>query len=427
MAYALAPWDPPTQLSVAGRLAIWLVVVVLAVLWQIRAVMHSPHPWLRAVQGAALGVTLLILPFATAYASISAADPATFTQPMTRLDAFYFTVTVFATVGFGDIAPVSEPARLLVTVQMLADLVLIGMIVKVLVGAAQRRRESLGPRVRPGRDPVTGAAVTGCGAVTGRLAAVLVVLVAANVWVHVGPGRAQLLTQPAAAVLLLVLGRWAGLSWADLGVGVPAARVGLLVGLVGAYSSRPGTRSRCAVPRVHGAFLDTRYDVGLRRPGSPPLVAIPLSTVVLEESAFRGVIWGPDRGRRRARDRHGRLVGAVRALARPARPRPRPDEHGDRDRRLSVRRTVTVVASTVAGTAFAGLLLAELRLRTGSLLAPIAVHWAANGIGVVASAWVWRRRAARPVKRPEGSPARDEVVPRGHEDSEGVPRQGRES
>ena len=48
--------------------------------------------------------------------------------------------------GFGDISPVSEPARLLVTVQMLADLVLIGTIVKVLVGAAQRRREALGPR-----------------------------------------------------------------------------------------------------------------------------------------------------------------------------------------------------------------------------------------------------------------------------------------
>jgi voltage-gated potassium channel len=154
VAYALAPRDPPTELSVAVRLAIWLVVVVLAVLWQIRAVMRSSHPWLRALQGAALSVALLVLPFATAYASISAADPATFTQPLTRLDALYFTVTVFATVGFGDISPVSEPARLLVTVQMLADLVLIGMIVKVLVGVAQRRRESLGPRVRP-RDRET--------------------------------------------------------------------------------------------------------------------------------------------------------------------------------------------------------------------------------------------------------------------------------
>ena len=37
---------------------------------------------------------------------------------------------------------------MIVTVQMLADLILIGIIVKVLVGVAQRRRESLGPRWR---------------------------------------------------------------------------------------------------------------------------------------------------------------------------------------------------------------------------------------------------------------------------------------
>lgn len=62
---------------------------------------------------------------------------------MTRVDALYFTVTVFATVGFGDLAAVAEPARVVVTVQMLADLVLIGVIVKVLAGAAQQRRRAL--------------------------------------------------------------------------------------------------------------------------------------------------------------------------------------------------------------------------------------------------------------------------------------------
>jgi hypothetical protein len=147
-AYALAPWDRGTDLSALAQLAVWLVVIVAAVIWQIRAVMRSSHPWLRAVEGAAIGVALLLVPFAAAYAQLSQDDPATFTQPLSRLDAFYFTVTIFSTVGFGDISPVSGPARLLVTVQMLADLALIGTIVKVLVGAAQRRREALGPRVR---------------------------------------------------------------------------------------------------------------------------------------------------------------------------------------------------------------------------------------------------------------------------------------
>jgi voltage-gated potassium channel len=144
--YARAPWDRWDGLSSAWQLAIWFVALVLAVGWQIRAVMRSTHPWLRAVEGAALSVALLLLPFAAAYTGMSEAIPASFTQPLGRIDAFYFTVTVFATVGFGDIAAVSAPARILVTVQMLADLVLIGVIVKVLVGAAQRRRQTLGPR-----------------------------------------------------------------------------------------------------------------------------------------------------------------------------------------------------------------------------------------------------------------------------------------
>lgn len=54
-----------------------------------------------------------------------------------RSDALYFTMTVFSTVGFGDITPVSEPARLLITGQMAVDLVLIGVAARVLVGAVQ--------------------------------------------------------------------------------------------------------------------------------------------------------------------------------------------------------------------------------------------------------------------------------------------------
>ena len=43
-------------------------------------------------------------------------------QPLTRADALYFAVTVFSTVGFGDITPESEAARVVLIVQMLGDL-----------------------------------------------------------------------------------------------------------------------------------------------------------------------------------------------------------------------------------------------------------------------------------------------------------------
>jgi hypothetical protein len=57
-------------------------------------------------------------------------EPNSFTQPMTRIDSIYFTVTTFATVGYGDIAPVTENARLTATLQMVVDLVLIGLVAR---------------------------------------------------------------------------------------------------------------------------------------------------------------------------------------------------------------------------------------------------------------------------------------------------------
>jgi membrane protease YdiL (CAAX protease family) len=58
------------------------------------------------------------------------------------------------------------------------------------------------------------------------------------------------------------------------------------------------------------------------------------------------------------------------------------------------RRTGLVVLGTVVGTALAGIVLAELRRRTGSLMAPVLVHSAANGCAVVVSSQAWARRRA---------------------------------
>ena len=64
-------------------------------------------------------VPWFLLLFARAYVTMANANPANFsTHPLTRTDALYFTVTVFATVGFGDITAVSQSARLEVTTQL---------------------------------------------------------------------------------------------------------------------------------------------------------------------------------------------------------------------------------------------------------------------------------------------------------------------
>lgn len=53
-------------------------------------------------------------------------------QALTRTDSLYFTVTVFATVGFGDISPASQAARLAVTAQMILNLIVVGLGVRLL-------------------------------------------------------------------------------------------------------------------------------------------------------------------------------------------------------------------------------------------------------------------------------------------------------
>jgi membrane protease YdiL (CAAX protease family) len=53
----------------------------------------------------------------------------------------------------------------------------------------------------------------------------------------------------------------------------------------------------------------------------------------------------------------------------------------------------------VAFTTFAGFLLSFLRLLGGGLLAPFVLHWTANGLGILASAWVRRSMARDSVGR----------------------------
>jgi voltage-gated potassium channel len=52
---------------------------------------------------------------------------------------------VFSTVGFGDITPLTQPARVVTMVQMLGDLVVVGLVLQVMIGAVKagrQRRES---------------------------------------------------------------------------------------------------------------------------------------------------------------------------------------------------------------------------------------------------------------------------------------------
>jgi voltage-gated potassium channel len=139
--YYVLPLDRPWDSGTAVRLLIGLLVFAGVMVWQVKIIAGSRYPGVRAAEALGLVIPLYLVLFASTYFLMERASAANFTQPLTRTDALYFTVTVFATVGFGDITAKSEIARVVLIVQMLADIALLGAGIRVLLGAVQRGRE----------------------------------------------------------------------------------------------------------------------------------------------------------------------------------------------------------------------------------------------------------------------------------------------
>ena len=139
--YYLLPFDRSGTGGAVTWLVAGLVVFVGLVAFQVRAISASPFPGLRAIEALASSVPLFLALFAATYFVMARLSPGSFTAPLTRTDALYFTVTVFSTVGFGDITAKTETARLVVTGQMIADLVILGLAIKAIVGAVKRGRQ----------------------------------------------------------------------------------------------------------------------------------------------------------------------------------------------------------------------------------------------------------------------------------------------
>ena len=151
--YYRAPLDRPLNDWTAVLFAAVPILLVIAVALAVRTIIRSPRPRLQALHALAVGVPMLLVVFASIYGIVDTGQPNAFSERLSRTDGLYFTVTVFATVGFGDITPVSDLARILVTVQMVLGLLTVGVIAKLLFGAAdvaRARRSRATSDDRPG-------------------------------------------------------------------------------------------------------------------------------------------------------------------------------------------------------------------------------------------------------------------------------------
>ena len=139
--YYLLPMNEALHLSAVVRLVVGLIIFAAVTTWQIRRILRSRSPGVRAVEALAVAAPLFLLVFASTYFLMSGGESSNFSQRMNRTDSLYFTVTTFATVGFGDITATSQLARLMVTVQMILDLLILGFGLRAFLGAVHMGRQ----------------------------------------------------------------------------------------------------------------------------------------------------------------------------------------------------------------------------------------------------------------------------------------------
>jgi|SRR5208283_965113 len=144
--YYVLPLDTALETHTVLLLILCLAAFAAILTWRIRGIIQSDYPGLRAINTLAAVVPLYLLLFATTYFLMERADSAYFGQPLTRTDALYFSVTVFSTVGFGDITAKTDTARLVVTAQMLLDLIVLGFGARAILGAVNLGRQRQAPR-----------------------------------------------------------------------------------------------------------------------------------------------------------------------------------------------------------------------------------------------------------------------------------------
>ncbi len=124
--------------AAVAELVIGIALFGIVMYSQVQRVAHSHLPELDAVQSVIIAVAVFLCTYASCYFTLSRLHPSSFSQHLDRVGSLYYTVTTFGTVGYGDIAAQSHLARLLVSSQILLDLVFIALTLRVVFGVSQR-------------------------------------------------------------------------------------------------------------------------------------------------------------------------------------------------------------------------------------------------------------------------------------------------
>jgi uncharacterized protein len=223
---------------------------------------------------------------------------------------------------------------------------------------------------------------------------VVIVLAATNLIAHFTTVWASIATVPISAVVLLVLTRRRGLGWAELGLSPRHLRRGSVYALAAMAIVIGVVAIGAALPLTRPFFMADRYAT-LSGALIASMIVIPLQTVIPEELAFRGVLHGTlERvyGARGVFAAGSLLFGLWHIASSLGLTSGNKGLSGFLGGGL-LGQILGVLAAVVA-TAAAGVVFTWLRRRSGSLIAPIALHWSLNGAGALAAAIVWQTTMA---------------------------------
>ena len=222
---------------------------------------------------------------------------------------------------------------------------------------------------------------------------VVVVLALTNLLAHFTTPWANVAVVPAAALGLLLLVRSRGSSWTELGLGREHWKSGALYALGAVLLVLTVIAVGALLPWTRPMFLNNHYAT-LSGALVASMIIIPLQTVIPEELAFRGVLHG-------ALDRAWGFRGVAAAgsllfgLWHVATSLGLTSSNVGFSRIFGggVLGMLAGVVMAVLATGAAGFVFTWLRRRSGSLIAPIALHWSLNGLGALAAALVWHLSA----------------------------------
>ncbi|KAA8958770.1 CPBP family intramembrane glutamic endopeptidase [Mycobacterium sp.] len=219
---------------------------------------------------------------------------------------------------------------------------------------------------------------------------VVAVLAATNLIAHFTTPWAGAATVPAVAVGLMILLRANGVGWAELGLGREHWKSGVAYALAAVTVAAAVIAAGAVLPLTRPMFMNNHYAT-ISGALLAAVIVIPLQTAIPEELVFRGVLHG---ALSRAWGFRGAAVAGslLFGLWHIAASLSLTGSNVGFTRLFGGGVVGMLIGVTLAvlATGTAGFVLSWLRRRSGSLIAPIALHWSLNGMGALAAALAWQ-------------------------------------